>query len=202
MPPSVMLRVGPIGRLGRRPLSHSRQGRWGGCGATPCHAQSRADQGVVAPPLSHTEPADQSVGVLPHVTHRAGPIMGGWVAPPCHPQSRADQGVGEIPLPCTEQGGSGSCNATLSHAQGRDNQGVEALHPVTFKAGPMGRLRLHPVTHRAGPMGGLGRHTLSHTEQGRSGVWGAPPYQAQSRADQGVGVPSSVMNRAGWIGRL
>nr|KAF6387405.1 hypothetical protein mMyoMyo1_007907 [Myotis myotis] len=160
MPPSVTLRVGTIGGLGHHPLSHSRQGPWGGCGTTPCDAQSRANQGV---------------GALPPVTHRAGPIRG-LGHHHSHTQGRADGEVMALP------------RHTQSRARGRAGGG------------------------------GLGHHTLSHTEQGQSGGWGAAPchtqsrreirelgsslHQAQSRADQGVGEPSPVTNRAGWIGRL
>nr|KAF6324896.1 hypothetical protein mMyoMyo1_008347 [Myotis myotis] len=63
------------------------------------------------------------------------------------------------------------------------------LYPITHRAGPMWGGWVvgapHPVTHRAGPIRGLGHHTLSHRAIGRSGDWGAPHYQAQSRADQG-----------------
>nr|KAF6324921.1 hypothetical protein mMyoMyo1_008371 [Myotis myotis] len=100
MPPLVTLRVGPIGGLGHCPLSHSRQGRWGGCGTTPCHAQSRAHQGVgelppvthrVEPigelghcPLSHTEQGRSGGWGAATVTLRAGPMGRLWFYPVTH----------------------------------------------------------------------------------------------------------------------
>nr|KAF6378996.1 hypothetical protein mMyoMyo1_009866 [Myotis myotis] len=136
--------------------------------------------------------------------HRAG-RSGGCDATLSNAQGRADWGVGapspvtlkagsmgrlwRHPLSCTDQGPSGGWGAAT----------------LTLRAGQMGRLWLYPVTQRAGPVGGGGvgaLHPVTHRAAGQSGGWGAPPYQAQSRADQRVGVHSPVMNRAGWIGRL
>nr|KAF6387397.1 hypothetical protein mMyoMyo1_007899 [Myotis myotis] len=167
MPPSVTLRVGPIGGLGHRPLSHSRQSRWGGCGATPSCTEQGQSGGWGTAPCHAQSRAHQGVGELPPVTHRVGPIgelahrplshtqqggSGGWGAALYHPQSRADQGVGAPPLSHSGQGRWGGYGSTPSHTEQGPCRGGVGAPPS--------------ITHRAGPIRGLGRLPLSRTEQG------------------------------------
>nr|KAF6336948.1 hypothetical protein mMyoMyo1_012137 [Myotis myotis] len=137
-------------RLGLHTLSCTEQGPSGGWGAPPCHAQSRADQGVEElPPVTHR--AGQIRGLRRRTLSHSGQGRWGGYGSTRHTQNRARGGRLECrPLSPTEQGQSGGRGATT----------------VTLRAGLMGRLWLYPVTHRAGPVGveGLGRHTLSHTE--------------------------------------
>nr|KAF6349273.1 hypothetical protein mMyoMyo1_011813 [Myotis myotis] len=131
MPPSVTLKVGPIGGLGHRPvtlkarlmgrlrrhpLSRTEQGQSGrGLGRCPLHTQSRAHQGVGALPLSHSGQGRWGgYGSTPSHTEQ-GPWGGGggWGAPPYQAQSRAAQGVGATP--------------PVSHTEPQGDQGVWAL---------------------------------------------------------------------------
>nr|KAF6378966.1 hypothetical protein mMyoMyo1_009839 [Myotis myotis] len=158
MPPLVMLRVGPIGGLGHCLLSHSRQGRWGGCGATPsCTEQGQSGGWGTAPC---------------HSQNRA--YQGGWGSVPCHTQSRANQGVGALPLVMHRAGQIRGLGRRHSHTQGRADGDVMALP--------------HHTQSRAHGRGWLGCRTLSHKEpQGDQGVGEFPPIRHRAGLIRGLG---------------